>query len=104
MGRLYDIIEKHKHESPYRVTNAGIADRLKVSKTTVGNWENLKQLPTHENLVGISRITGVPYRVVLEAALYDIGYDTAELRNDPSKNQTRGSRGDESPDERRKQA
>lgn len=91
MGRLYDIIEKHKHESPYRVTNAGIADSLKVSKTTVGNWENLKSLP-HENLVGISRITGVPYRVVLEAALYDIGYDTAEPRDDPSTDGVRRSR------------
>lgn len=76
MGQLYDIIQRHIDEQPYEVSVRQVARALGVSPTTVGNWREPKELLKKEHLVGIAKLTGTPYRIVLEALLADIDYTT----------------------------
>jgi transcriptional regulator with XRE-family HTH domain len=74
MGRLFDIIQAHMDLQPYGATQSAVAKALGVSRTTIGNWRNPKELIDREHLVKISEVTGTPHAVVLNALLYDIGY------------------------------
>lgn len=77
MGLLWDILQRHIDESPYPPSERQIARKLGVSPTTLGNWRDLKRLPSRENLEAIAALAGVRYSVVLEAALHDTGYHEA---------------------------
>lgn len=74
MGKLWDILQHHIDSQQYGVSERTVAGRLGVSPTTLGNWRDLKRLPSRENLQAIADLAGVRYSVVLEAALYDTGY------------------------------
>lgn len=75
MGRLYALIQAHIDAQPYAVSDRQIAKALGVSPTTLKNWRTPTKLIAKKHLEAISRVTGVPYRVVLEALLEDINYD-----------------------------
>lgn len=74
MGQLYELIQAHIDAQPYGVSERQIAQRLKVSPTTLKNWRTPVRLIDKDHLVAISRLTGVPYQRVLDALLEDIGY------------------------------
>lgn len=74
MGRLWDIIQQHIDGEQYPPSQRQVAKKLDVSPTTLGNWRAPKDLPEFEHLEAISRLTRVPYRDVLDAALADTGY------------------------------
>lgn len=74
MGRLYDLIQQHIDAQPYAVSGRQVARRLGVSRQTLSNWKEPKELIDKEHLLAISRLTGVPYLRVLDALLDDIGY------------------------------
>lgn len=74
MGLLWDLLQRHIDAAPYPPSERQVAARLGVSPTTLGNWRELKRLPSRENLEAIADLVGVRYSVVLEAALRDTGY------------------------------
>ena len=74
MGQLYDIIQRHIDAQPYGTSVRRVADALGVSPTTVANWREPTKLIAKEHLEAIARVTGTPYRVVLDALLADIDY------------------------------
>lgn len=77
MGLLWDLIQKHIDSAPYPPSERAVATKLGVSPTTLGNWRDLKRLPSRENLQAIADLVGVRYSVVLDAALRDTGYHEA---------------------------
>jgi len=63
------------HLDKYGVSRAEFARRAGTTPQTVNNWQNgLKSLPDSRHLHGVAEVTGVPYLVVLDAALVDAGY------------------------------
>lgn len=74
MGKLFDIIQAHMDLQPYGASQSAVAKALGVSRTTIGNWRNPRELVAREHLRKIAEVTGTPYPVVLNALLYDIGY------------------------------
>lgn len=84
MGLLWDILQRHIDESPYPPSERQIARKLGVSPTTLGNWRDLKRLPSRENLEAIAALAGVRYSVVLEAALHDTGYHEESVGVSPA--------------------
>lgn len=81
MGRLYDLIQAHIDAQRYPVSERQVARELEVTQTTLSNWRSPKGLIAKEHLLAISRVTGNPYAVVLQAMLDDIGY--ANPQSDP---------------------
>lgn len=73
MGRLFDLVEAHREAQGYEVSYAKIAKKVGVSRQTLLNWRDPKLPPYKEHLEAFARTAGVPYRVVLEAALQDTG-------------------------------
>lgn len=74
MGKLWDIVQAHIDSSPYPPSERAVAAKLGISPTALSNWKNPKKLPDRENLRSLAQLAGVPYRVVLSAALDDTGY------------------------------
>lgn len=63
------------HIDRYGVTRATVARRAGMVPQTVHNWrDEIKALPHVDHLRGIAEVIGVPYPVVLDAALADTGY------------------------------
>ena len=77
MGALWDVIQRHIDSSPYPPSQRKVAQRIGVSPTTLANWRNPKEMPTHEHIAAIADVTNTPYDRVLAAALADTGYDVA---------------------------
>lgn len=83
MTELMRLIQAHIDR--YGVTRATVARRAGMSPQTVHNWrDEIKALPDADHLRGIAEVIGVPYIVVLDAALSDAGYrdssiDTADM-------------------------
>lgn len=75
MGQLYDIIQRHIDAQPYGTSVRRVADALGVSPTTVANWRQPTKLIAKEHMEAIARVTGTPYREVLDANLADTGYE-----------------------------
>lgn len=80
MGRLFDLIQAHVDSQPYDVTMASVARRLGVSRQTVLNWRTPTKLIDKEHLVAIAEVTHLPYAIVRDALLHDIGYLDADKR------------------------
>lgn len=73
MTRLMRLIRAHLDK--YGVTQSEFARRAGTSPQTVQNWrDEIKALPEARHLKGVADVTGLPYVVVLEAALADAGY------------------------------
>lgn len=77
-GQFWALIQHHIDSQRYRPSERQIAKALGVSPQATSKWKALVGLPAKDTLVAVSRLTGVPYRDVLEAALVDIGYATVE--------------------------
>lgn len=74
VGKLYDIIDNHRDQAGYRISQRQVARRLDVSPTTLKNWQTPRELIAKHHLEAIAGLTGVPYQRVLDALLDDIGY------------------------------
>jgi hypothetical protein len=73
MTELMRLIQGHLDR--YGVTRAEFARRAGTTPQTVQNWKDRPTtLPRREHLEGVARVLGVPYAVVLNAALSDAGY------------------------------
>lgn len=73
MTELMRLIQSHLDR--YGVTRAEFARRAGTSPQTVQNWrDEIKALPDAKHLRGVAEVIGVPYVVVLNAALVDAGY------------------------------
>jgi transcriptional regulator with XRE-family HTH domain len=73
MTELMRLIQQHLDR--YGVTRAEFARRAGTSPQTVQNWmHEIRALPDAKHLQGVADVIGVPYVVVLDAALADAGY------------------------------
>ena len=72
-GELMALIQEHLDK--YGVKRAEFARRAGTTPQTVQNWiDRPTTLPRREHLEGVANVIGVPYAVVLAAALKDAGY------------------------------
>lgn len=83
MGRLFDLIERHRESQAYPPTYSRIAEQVGVSRQTLLNWREPTQLIKKDHLRALAGVTGVPYQRVLDALLEDIDYLTEEDRPSP---------------------
>lgn len=73
MNELMRLIQWHLDQ--YGPSRAEFARRVGAAPQTVQNWKaRIKTLPNREHLEGVAKVTGLPYLVVLDAALLDAGY------------------------------
>ena len=73
MTELMRLIQAHLDR--YGVSRAEFARRAGTTPQTVNNWRHeLKSLPDATHLRGVAEVTGLPYLIVLDAALVDAGY------------------------------
>ena len=73
MTELMRLIQAHRDR--YGVSRAEFARRAGTSPQTVQNWrDEIKAIPDVRHLKGVAEVTGLPYVVVLDAALVDAGY------------------------------
>lgn len=71
MGKLWDIIETWRDGMEFPPSYRQIAIRLDVSQSTFDTWKNPIEVPARRNLLAISKLTGKPYQVVVQAAVDD---------------------------------
>ncbi|GEM_PF-6014920 len=76
MAMLWDLLQRHRDEQrPYVPSEAQVAAQVGYrSRQGIATWQDPKQLPEPARLRAFARISGFPYRLVLEAALADCGY------------------------------
>ena len=78
VSELLNLIQAHLDR--YGVTRSEFARRAGTTPQTVQNWKDRPTtLPRREHLEGVARVLGVPYEVVLSAALQDAGYSDGDL-------------------------
>lgn len=72
--KMLEILDAHK--SRVGASDLGLARDLGLTRQAVSLWRKngLKALPDRETLHAMGRVTGVPYRRILTAALIDAGY------------------------------
>ena len=86
MGKLWNIIEEWRDGMAYPPSYRQIARDLGVSQSAFDTWKNPAAIPRRRNLLAISRLTGVPYRRVVDAAVEDTKlYDEAAAEVDARK-------------------
>jgi transposase-like protein len=79
MGRLFDIVDAYRDSfAPHQPSYSKVAEEVGVSKQTLMNWRRPKELLDKDYLLGLVRVTRVPYESVLNALLEDIGYLRAD--------------------------
>ncbi|MET0887745.1 MAG: hypothetical protein ABWX92_14995 [Mycetocola sp.] len=71
MGKLWDIIEDWRDGMAYPPSYRKIAIDLQVSQSSFDTWKSPTEMPKVYNLLAISRLTNVPYRRVVDAAVED---------------------------------
>lgn len=75
MGALWMLVEAYRDEQLYRPSGGQVADRAGIGRSTFNRWQNLAgRLPEERYLRALATAIEQPYRVVLDAALVDIGY------------------------------
>lgn len=75
MSELRRLIQAHLDR--YGVTRSEFARRAGTTPQTVQNWwDRPTTLPRADHLQGVADVIGLPYLVVLDAALLDAGYRT----------------------------
>src|SRR5688572_22622745 len=67
MGKLWNIIEDYRDGLAFPPSYRQIAIRMGVSQSTFETWKNPTEIPKRRSLLAISRLTGVPYRRVVDA-------------------------------------
>lgn len=73
-GRLWALIEHHRTSQAYPPSHRALSQRVGITQTTLSNYRAPKGLPAREHLESLALVIGVPYRMVLSAALVDVGY------------------------------
>lgn len=80
-SKLWNIVEEWRDSLEFPPSYRQIALRLGVSQSTFETWKTEgagREMPKRRNLLAISRLTGVPYRRVVDAAIEDVRlYDEA---------------------------
>lgn len=90
MGRVWDLIEQHQNSVPYGASVRSIAKAAGVNHTMLAKWTSIKRLPEPDHLRAVARQINVPYRVLLEAALFDAGYLEGAVHGTPIAKTPRG--------------
>lgn len=89
MGKLWDIVEDWRDGMEFPPSYRQIAIRLGVSQSAFDAWKNPIEIPRKRSLLAISRLTGVPYRRVVDAAVEDTKlYDEKAAEADLNKTDT----------------
>lgn len=71
MGKLWNILEEWRDGMAYPPSYRKIARDLHVSQSAFDTWKAPTEIPKTYNLLAISRLTGVPYRRVVDAVVED---------------------------------
>ena len=88
-GKLWNIIEDYRDGLAFPPSYRQIAIRMGVSQSTFETWKNPTEMPKRRSLLAISRLTGVPYRRVVDAAVEDTKlYDESAAEADVAKGDT----------------
>lgn len=74
MGRLFDLIERHRERQTYPPAYSRIAEKVGVSRQTLLNWREPTKLIDKAHLIALAAEINVPYETVRDALLEDIGY------------------------------
>lgn len=83
MGKLWNLIEEWRDSMEYPPSYRQIAIRMGVSQSAFDTWKAPTEIPKRRNLLAISRVTGVPYRRVVDAAVEDTKlYDESAAEED----------------------
>jgi transcriptional regulator with XRE-family HTH domain len=71
---LAGIVDEFKHRRG--LSDTALAGQLGMSRMNLNLWrrEGLRALPVRGRLETVARVTGTPYRVVLDTALAECGY------------------------------
>ena len=89
MGKLWNIVEDWRDGMDFPPSYRQIAMRLGVSQSAFDAWKNPVELPKKRSLLAISRLTDVPYRRVVDAAVEDTKlYDEASAEASSEKPDT----------------
>lgn len=82
-GKLWALVEEWRDAMEFPPSYRQIAIRMGVSQSTFETWKNPTEIPKRRNLLAISRLTGVPYRRVVDAAVEDTKlYDESAAERD----------------------
>jgi transcriptional regulator with XRE-family HTH domain len=73
MSELIKLVQQYLDK--HNVRDAAFARNIGASPQAISKWRKKPDtFPEPEHLQGVARVTGVPYLVVLDAALLDAGY------------------------------
>ena len=75
---LWGQIEQWLDQQMFRPTQAQMADRLGVTRSSVSQWKFGQARPTPQNLRDLARLTRIPYLALREAVMFDLGYTDEE--------------------------
>jgi transcriptional regulator with XRE-family HTH domain len=73
MGEIGRLIEDYRDRIGYTISDSQIAEKLGVTRQTVGNWTK-GHTPKPANLSDLARLLDVSYTRLLDAMLTDAGY------------------------------
>lgn len=73
-GEVWALIQQWMDAIPYPPSQARLAGRIGVGKTTLSDWKYRESWPTPEHMEALAAELGVPYERVLHAFLVDHGY------------------------------
>lgn len=71
MGRLWSIIEEWRDTLEFPPSYRQIAGAMGVVQSTFDGWKDPVDVPKRANLYAISKVTGTPYHLVVQAAIDD---------------------------------
>lgn len=76
MTHLGELVQAHIDAQQYPPSERALASRIGIAQSGLAKWRKgpLSRVPDVDNLRSAARVLGVPYRVVLNAALHDAGY------------------------------
>lgn len=85
---LWNLVEAWQARQRFGVTQSALAREVGVSRSALSQWKSGKARPTPEKLRSLSSVTGVSYRVLLDALLMDMGYLEKENADASQERQT----------------
>lgn len=80
-GHLWALIQEWMDGQPYPPSQARLAARIQVSKSTLGEWKYGRGWPGPDALERLADEIGVHYDRVLDAVIADRGYDRGRRRS-----------------------
>jgi hypothetical protein len=80
-GALWAILQDWYDKQPVPPTWAKVAKSLGVSQSTFDGWKAPSEMLRRRNLWAIHRLTGVPFKTVVDAAVEAVGlYDASRAK------------------------